>query len=56
MSKVNELIKEKLKKYPKETQQIITRAIELAELGQKETAISEELDGYIREITKDKNK
>ena len=54
MSEINFLIKEKIKKYPIEVQKLILKAIELAEFNH-ETAISDQLEVILRDITKDNN-
>jgi len=51
MSEINFLIKEKLKKYPVGVQKLVLKAIELAELNH-ETAISDQLEGVVRDISK----
>ena len=52
MSEINFLIKEKLKKYPIKVQKLVLKAIELAKFNH-ETAVSDQLEGTLRDITKD---
>ena len=52
MAEINLLIKEKIKKYPNEIQKLVMKAIELAEFNH-ETAISEHLEGFVRDLTKE---
>ena len=51
MSKINILVEKKIQKNPKEIQEILIKAIELAEHSQP-TAISEQLEGLLRGIAK----
>lgn len=49
MSEINKLIQDKIDKYPEDIQKILIKALELAESNQP-TAISEHLEGYLRDI------
>ncbi|MBL7197067.1 MAG: hypothetical protein ISS47_03095 [Candidatus Omnitrophica bacterium] len=51
MSEVNILVEKKIKKYPEDVQKVIRKAIELARYNQP-TSISEQLEGFLREIIK----
>lgn len=54
MAEINFLIKEKIGKYSPEIQKLVLKAIELAGFSQ-ETAISDQLEGILRDITKESN-
>ena len=51
MSEINELIKDKISSYPEEIQKIILKALELS-CYSKETSVSEQLEGYVRQLIK----
>jgi hypothetical protein len=50
---INILIHDKIKKYPEGIQGIIMKALELAAFNQP-TAIAEQLEGVVRDLTKNK--
>lgn len=52
MSEINEIILEKIKRYPPDVQKLILKALELSETSQP-TAIADMLEGYMRDIVKD---
>lgn len=49
MSDINKLIMKKIKDYPEEVQKIIVKSLELAEFN-RETAVADQLDGFLREL------
>lgn len=49
---INKLIEEKIVKYPGKVQKLIRKALELAEYNQ-ESVIAEQLEGYVRDLTKE---
>ena len=51
MAEINELIIKKVLNYPKEIQNIIIKTLELAEHN-RETAVAEQLEGYLRNLYK----
>ena len=51
---INELIEKKIMKYPDEIQKIIRKALELADFNQP-IGISEQLEGFVRDMTKENN-
>ena len=52
MADINYLIQEKIKSYPQAVQKLLERAIELAK-STHETAVSEQLEGELRDLTRD---
>jgi len=51
MAEINELIIEKIKEYPEEMQKVLIEVVKLAKVN-KETVISEQLEGIVRSIIK----
>jgi len=51
MAETHQLIKDKLRKYPRDVQALATRALELAE-SMPESSVVEQLKGVVRQITK----
>lgn len=51
MSQINDLIKDKLSEYDEDVQSFIFKALELS-CNSKETSVSEQLQGYVRQLIK----
>lgn len=53
MVKTHQLIRDKLKKYPSDVQELAVRALEFAE-SMPEMSVAEQLKGVVRQIIKEK--
>jgi hypothetical protein len=53
MDKTHKLLKDKLKKYPSDVQELASRALDFAE-SLPEISVAEQLKGVVRQIIKEK--